>query len=410
MIMDLRSFIAIRYLRSRHSLSFISLIGYLSILGLGIGISVLLLTLSILNGFESQVENKIISFDGHIRVGGYLDVPVPETNSNLDSVLSNIPEILDQAAYIQEPALIRYGSKTEGVIIEGISEEKARSIFGTSSFLSAGKFTFSQNGTDTPGIVLGQALADKLNISIDSRIVLLDLQAMGKVGKAPRIEQLVVSGIYKTGLREYDESVVYIDLFTAQHLFGYKKQISGVVLKLSDLDDAERIADKIGKLVGYPYIPSTWKDRHYNLFEWLTIQKYPITIIFALIALVAIVNITSSLTMIVMEKTRDIGVLRALGYSKQRISELFFFEGGMIGLLGVILGIGLALLLGFLQMNYRLITIPEDIYFMKELPILFELDHFIIVGISGFLLALVATLYPARKASTILPAKAIRYE
>ena len=408
--MNLSFFIAIRHLRSQHSLSFISLIGYLSILGLGIGIAVLLLTLSILKGFESQVENKIISFDGHIRVGGYLGAPVPETNSVLDSVLSAIPEVLDRAPYIHKSALIRFRTETEGILIEGISEKNARSVFGTSHFLSAGKFSFGENEEGYPGIVLGQVLAEKLNCSIGSRIVLLDLEGMGEVGRAPRINQFYLSGIYKTGLREYDESIVYIDLKSAQRLLGYDNQITGEVLKLAHINDSDRIANQIGESIGYPYIPSTWKDRHYNLFAWLTLQKYPITIIFALIALVAIVNITSSLTMIVMEKTRDIGVLRAIGYSRWKISELFFFEGGIIGLSGVMLGIGLALFFGFLQMKYHLITIPEDVYFMKELPILFLPVHFIIVGACGLVFALLATLYPAWKGSGIPPSRAIRYE
>lgn len=404
------SFIAFRHLRSRHSFNFISLISYLSIIGLGIGVSVLILTLSILNGFESQVENKIISFDGHIRLRGYLGLPVPETNSRLDSILGTFPEILDRAPYIHHPALVRCRSEIEGVFIEGISSEKAMSVFGTPDFLASGKFDFGQNEAGYSGIVLGQALAEKLSVSIGSRVFLLDLKSIGSPGKAPKIGQFFVSGIYKTGLREYDELVVYIDLANAQRLLGYSNQITGEILKLTDPDFSAQVADRLGDLLGYPYIPSTWKDRHYNLFAWLTLQKYPITIIFALIALVAIVNITSSLTMIVMEKTRDIGVLRAMGYSRRSISELFFLEGGIVGFLGVILGIGLALLIGLLQIKVGILKIPEEIYFMKELPILFEPIHFVTIGVAGFLLALAATLYPAWKASGIPPAKAVRYE
>lgn len=404
------SFIAFRHLKSRHAFSFISLISYLSIIGLGIGVSVLILTLSILNGFEHEIREKIISFDGHIRLSDYLGRPYPEANSRLDSVLEAIPEILDRAPYIHHSAVIRYRSETEGVFLEAISVEKARSVFGTPDLILSGKFHFGEDEAGYPGLVLGSALAEKLGLSRGDGVVLMDLDAMGTPGKAPRLGRFHVAGIYQTGLREYDETVVYVDLIRAQRLFGYERQITGEIIKVESPNEATRVANQIAGQVGFPYVPTTWRDRHHNLFAWLSVQKYPITIIFALIALVAIVNITSSLTMIGMEKVRDIGVLRAMGYSRRGISGLFLLEGGMVGFLGVLLGGGLAFLLGFLQMKYSILRIPEEIYFMRELPILFEPLHFVVVGVAAFILALGATLYPAWKASGIPPAEAIRYE
>lgn len=404
------SFIAFRHLKSRHTFNFISLISYLSILGLGIGVCVLILTLSILGGFERQIENKIISFDGHIRLTGFRGEPIPEHNPVLDSVLISIPEITAKAPYIHHPAVIRFRSESEGVFVEGISSEKAKAVSGTPDFLVAGDFSFSTDESGRPGVVIGVALSDKLGLTTGQRVVLLDLGTIGIPGKPPKLGEFHIGGIYETGLRDYDESVVYTDLVNAQRLFGYDNQITGIILKLEDVNRSTEIADRIGTMAGYPFIPSTWKDRHYNLFSWLSVQKYPITIIFALISLVAIVNITSSLTMIVMEKTRDIGVLRAMGYTRRQVSGLFLLEGGIVGLLGVLLGTGLALGLGFLQLSYGLLRIPEDVYFMKELPILLEPVHFAAVGTIGFVLALIATVYPAWKASGIMPAEAVRYE
>ncbi|HIN62344.1 MAG TPA: ABC transporter permease, partial [Candidatus Marinimicrobia bacterium] len=162
--------------------------------------------------------------------------------------------------------------------------------------------------------------------------------------------------------------------------------------------------------LNYPLMSSTWKERHYNLFAWLSLQKYPITVIFALVALVALLNIMSSLTMIVMEKTKDIGVLRAVGFSRKKISLLFFFEGGMVGLLGVSLGVALALLLGWIQVRFSVLSIPEEVYFMSDLPIFFTVGHVLTVGLLGIVSAVTASLYPAWKASGIQPAEAVRYE
>ncbi|MFQ6674206.1 MAG: ABC transporter permease, partial [Fidelibacterota bacterium] len=320
--------IALRHLRSRHSFSFISFISYLSILGLGIGIAILILTLGILNGFENTLENKIISFDGHIRLTGFLGDPVPQVNPELDSVLNRIPQIVYRSPFIDRPAVIRHRSETEGVYVEGILPNDGLGVFGTPGFTVEGSFDLTEDRDGHEGVVLGRALSEKMGAPVGSVVTLFDLEGLGIMGKAPRLGQFRVAGLYEMGLREYDESVIYVSLPAAQRLFGYGRQISGEILKLTAASLAPEVANDIDEQVGYPYSSSTWKDRHRNLFTWLSVQKYPITIILALTALVAILNIMSSLTMIVMEKTRDIGVLRALGYSRKNVSGLFFVEGG----------------------------------------------------------------------------------
>lgn len=410
MTMSPGAFIALRHLSSRHSLSFISLISYLSVLGLALGTAVLILTLGILNGFEKTIEEKIISFDGHIRLSGFLGHPVPEVNPFLDSTLIRFPEIEDRAPYIRHAALARHHARTEGVLVEGISVDRARSVFGTPKFLTAGQFDFDVKSGDHGGVVMGNRLAENLGVDVGSMVTLINLDRLGKPGRAPKVGQFRVTGLYEIGLKEYDESVVYIDLASAQWVFEYGDRITGEILKLRQARVVDDVSRRLDEDLGYPYYPSTWKERHANLFAWLSVQKYPITMVFALIALVAILNIASSLTMIVMEKTRDIGVLRAMGYSRGGISRLFLLEGTVIGTVGALAGLGLAYGVGWVQSTYGLLKIPEDIYFMKELPVLFEPVYFAVLGIISFVLSVAATVYPARKASGILPARAIRYE
>ncbi|HIA85616.1 MAG TPA: ABC transporter permease [Candidatus Marinimicrobia bacterium] len=397
--------IAARHLRSKHKFSFTSFISYLAVAGLAIGVAVLILTLAVLDGFESEIEQKIIGFDGHIRIRGYFDRNLPEVDSHLDAILSNINDITASEPYISQAAMIRVGRETHGIMVEGVPSSGIEKIIATPQFITQGEFDLSGDGT----VVMGAALANQLGLTVGKKVTLLDMANLGRPGKLPGIRQFRIIGIYDTGLKDYDETVVYMSLSDAQALFGMPAQISGRIVRLRDKDETESVSAAIAS-EGVLYISETWLDRHGRLFAWLRSQKQPMIIVFGLIALVAIFNISSALTMIVMEKNRDIGVLRAMGFSRRNISQLFLVEGGLVGLIGVGLGICLALIVGFLQIRYGFFRIPAEIYFMSQLAVKFHLQQFITVGAFGFLLALVATVYPAWKASGVQPADAVRYE
>ena len=397
--------IAARHLRSKHKFSFTSFISYLAVAGLAIGVAVLILTLAVLDGFESEIEQKIIGFDGHIRIRGYFDRNLPEVDSHLDAILSNINDITASEPYISQAAMIRVGRETHGIMVEGVPSSGIEKIIATPQFITQGEFDLSGDGT----VVMGAALANQLGLTVGKKVTLLDMANLGRPGKLPGIRQFRIIGIYDTGLKDYDETVVYMSLADAQALFGMPAQISGRIVRLRDKDETESVSAAIAS-EGVLYISETWLDRHGRLFAWLRSQKQPMIIVFGLIALVAIFNISSALTMIVMEKNRDIGVLRAMGFSRRNISQLFLVEGGLVGLIGVGLGICLALIVGFLQIRFGFFRIPAEIYFMSQLAVKFHLQQFITVGAFGFLLALVATVYPAWKASGVQPADAVRYE
>ncbi len=397
--------IAARHLRSKHKFSFTSFISYLAVAGLAIGVAVLILTLAVLDGFESEIEQKIIGFDGHIRIRGYFDRNLPEVDSHLDAILSNINDITASEPYISQAAMIRVGRDTHGIMVEGVPSSGIEKIIATPQFITQGEFDLSDDST----VVMGAALANQLGLTVGKKVTLLDMANLGRPGKLPGIRQFRIIGIYDTGLKDYDETVVYMSLSDAQALFGMPAQISGRIVRLRDKDETESVSAAIAS-EGVLYISETWLDRHERLFAWLRSQKQPMIIVFGLIALVAIFNISSALTMIVMEKNRDIGVLRAMGFSRRNISQLFLVEGGLVGLIGVGLGICLALIVGFLQIRYGFFRIPAEIYFMSQLAVKFNLQQFITVGAFGFLLALVATVYQAWKASGVQPADAVRYE
>jgi len=236
------------------------------------------------------------------------------------------------------------------------------------------------------------------------------LQSVNEFTNRPRIGSFTITGIYESGIADYDDIFIYTSLEAAQKLYDLGDQFSGFQIILNDPYDAARITAQINSTLGYPYHALSWLDLHYNLFEWLRIQRLPILIIFGLIALVAIFNIVSSLMMIVIEKTRDIGVLKSMGVSHRQTGRIFLIEGAIIGVAGTLLGFLLAGILAWIQIRFNLISIPEDVYFMSQLPIQLELSYFLIIGGLAIICSILATIYPSTKAIRLAPAEAIRYE
>ena len=402
-------FIAYRHLISKNNLKFISIVNYLSILGLAIGTAVLIITIGVLNGFENEVKAKIISFDGHIRVKGYFNNPIPQGSNQLDLLIKNNPEIINNLEYINHTATARFRNKTEPVFIEAFNSIKGRIFFGSNKDIILGEFNLEKKG-NSKGIIIGKVLFDNLNIQIGEKITLMDLTSLGNPGNAPRILQFELRGVYETGLTEYDESIVYINLIDAQNLLSYDELITGYLISVDKTVNTNKIGKIFKNELNYPLSSNTYLERHSNLFTWLSLQKYPIIVVFAMIALVGILNITSSLTMIVMEKTKSIGVMRAMGFSEKKISSLFFIEGTIIGVLGVFFGSIIALIFSFLQINFNILSIPQEVYFMGSLPIKINFIHFLIIGLSGVILSILASIYPSKIASKIQPADSVRYE
>ena len=407
--MNRLTFIAFRYLTSKKNFKFISNINYLSIIGLSIGVAVLIITMGVLNGFENEVKKKIISFDGHIRVSGYFNNPILQNSVQLDSIIDENKEIVDKIEFINHAATIRYKNQTEPVFLEAFNKIQNKNFFTLNKNLILGDFDLKSNSS-IKGIVIGKVLYDRLNIKIGEKITLMDLKSLGNPGFAPRIIQFELRGVYETGLTEYDESIVYINLKDAQILLGYNNLITGYILSLNKIINTNKVGKILNDELKYPLTSSTWIERHSNLFQWLSLQKYPITIVFAMIALVGILNISSSLTMIVMEKTRSIGVMRAIGFSENDLAKIFFLKGIIIGFSGVIFGLIFSLSFGFLQTKFNILSIPQEVYFMGSLPFKIIPMNVLIIGSIAIIFSIFASVYPARMASKIQPSNAIRYE
>jgi lipoprotein-releasing system permease protein len=398
--MNFPFYLSTRYLRTAQKGSFTRVAGVLSVAGLSVGISALLSTLFILNGFEKVISKKIADFDGHIRVKHYLNYPIPSEILEMDSILFHYKETVSQSRFIQKPALLRKGKIAEGIIAEGIEPDRVEFI---NDILVSGANDISGNQ-----IVIGERLANQVNISIGDKIVLFDLATLN--GSNKRLKQFVVAGFFHSGMLEYDNHMIYMNLEQADRLFHMNEKVSGQILRLSESKWANELSEFLKKDLAYPYMVMTWKEKNRSLFKWMDIQRWPILFIFSLIAMVGLVNIISALAMIVLDKTRQIGILKSLGVSHSGLRQLFLFYGFMIGLAGAIIGSFLALLLAWMQNNFKIITLPEDIYFMDFIPMdvsIFDVFSIVIISI---VCAIFAAIWPTVRAERIEPADALRYE
>jgi lipoprotein-releasing system permease protein len=398
--MNFPFYLSTRYLRTAQKGSFTRVAGVLSVAGLSVGISALLITLFILNGFEKVISKKIADFDGHIRVKHYLNYPIPSEILEMDSILFHYKETVSQSRFIQKPALLRKGKVAEGIIVEGIEPDRVEFI---NDILVSGTNDISGNQ-----IVIGERLANQVNISIGDKIVLFDLATLN--GSNKRLKQFVVAGFFHSGMLEYDNHMIYMNLEQADRLFHMNEKVSGQILRLSESKWANELSEFLKKDLAYPYMVMTWKEKNRSLFKWMDIQRWPILFIFSLIAMVGLVNIISALAMIVLDKTRQIGILKSLGVSHTGLRQLFLFYGFMIGLAGAIIGSFLALLLAWMQNNFKIITLPEDIYFMDFIPMDVSIFDVFSIAIISIVCAIFAAIWPTVRAERIEPADALRYE
>ena len=402
--MKLSLHLALRHLNSSDKSNFSSFAGKLSIIGLSFGIASLILTMSVYQGFENTISNKIASFDGHYRFQDILGRSIDE-NSDLNSVLDNIlSERKDPIirSFVQGPALIRKGINAEGVIIEGISGNGL--VEPLNNLLISGTGRFSDNS-----IIIGKSLSDKYGLVIGDPLVIFDLSSISDISGMYRLKQFTIGGIFHSGLSEYDNNMIYTSIQNAQYLLDIEEKISGKVVYFTQ-NNFSSISELIDEKLRYPYYSNSWKEKHHTLFKWLEVQKLPIIIIFGMISLVAIVNIISALTMIVLDKIKTIGVLQAVGFRKKQINLIFLLKGAIIGIIGSFIGLFIALVLGWMQMKYHILSISEDIYFMDHLPVSFNINNILLILILGIISSLIASYWPARIAANIKPADAMRYE
>jgi len=414
--MSYEFFIAKRYFRSKRRTGFISLINYLSIAGVMIGVAALIIVLSVMNGFENEVRSRIIGFDAHLRLRGLLYRPIENTPEMLE-YLSNLDRVAGVSPYIYNKAFLSHASYQDGILIKGVDEKTIENVSDIKKNIVYGEMNlgdvYVENSDTLPGIIVGKSLAMKLDLGLYDKVYAFSLSGMkpsyGLI-PTPFVKAFRVTGYFETGLHDYDDTFVYISLKSAQQLFRTGDKITGYEIKLENLNYANDAKTEIENKWGYHYIAETWFERNKNLFSWMQIEKWAAFIILSLIIMVAAFNIISTLIMVVMEKQKDIGVLKTMGANSRSIQRIFILQGVISGIIGSGLGSIIGYILCWSQLKYKWFSLPSDIYFINSLPIEMRVTDFVFIFAAATLLCFVATIFPARKAAKLDPVEAIRYE
>ncbi len=400
--MPVSLFIARRYLRSRRHRGFVSFITIIAIIGVALGVAALIITLSILNGFETTIKQNVVSFTAHMELIGFSGLPLKNPNFALKRIAERFPQVTHAAPFVAREAMVRSDADIEGVMLKGV--DPATDISAARTRLVAGTYDLTGNG-----IIVGRALAQKLEVGVGDRLLMFGLGGTNLSLSETRIMQFVVTGIYETGMAEYDMTYTYVDIRNAQRLFQLGDAVSGIDLLVSDLSVLPTLVEEIPSDLGYPYYARSMQQLYRNLFTWIELQKRPIPLILGLIIIVASVNVIGTLLMMVMEKTKDIGILKTLGVRGGTVLRIFLMQGVLIGAVGTVLGNVLGFGLAWIEMKYHLISLPSSVYFMTHVPILFDPVDFILVSSVAFALSVLSAYVPARLARDLDPVQLLRF-
>lgn len=398
-----------RFLSSNKKSGIVSTVSKITISGIALGITVVILALTILDGFEKVVSDKINEFNAQIKVTGFGNRNLPEA----DFVQKKIKEVFQKEVSSVDPfssklALIKSRKNTDGINLSGVKSDFAKKSLG--KFLIEGEI-FS-NKTNTKEILIGKNLALKLGIQLHDKITIFCLKGNSppSLENPPAIEQFIVCGIYESGISEYDDGNAFIDLSEAQNLFEMNNEVSGFNISIKNSSELNSMTSKLQDYLGYPFYVRSIFQVHQNIFTWIELQKKPIPIVLGLIIIVALFNIVGTMLMIVLEKTNSIGVLRALGMKRSFVLRIFLGNSLYLIGWGLSIGILISLVLSLLQKEFNLISLPSGVYFVTSVPIFINFWNYLIVGIITILTSFFSSLIPAFIASKISPTKALRFD
>ncbi len=407
------SFVARRLAQSHSHDRFVSFLTLFAIIGLAIGTMALLITVSILNGFEKQITENVSNFTSNIEIRGFENVPLPDYLSTLKTITSQ-PNVRSVSPFVAHEAMIRVhrtsvvnAPSTDGVLLKGILPQYDNSSLRKE--IKSGRYNLENVGSMAP-LLIGSKLARRLQVIVGDTVFVFGIEGIPSPLNVPKVLSFVVTGIYETGMSDYDDIYGYTNLNSAAYLFNFpENSVSGFDIMVDNLSTLEATSHHIETVLGYPYYPRTMYEMYRNLFAWIQLQKQPIPIVIALIIIVAAFNIVGTLLMIVLEKINAVGVLKTLGATRKTITRIFLTQGAFIGAAGTLIGSALAYSVLELQKKYSIIHIPGDVYFMNTVPVSMNPTDFLLIGGIAFVLSLMASYLPARTASRFDPLESVRF-
>jgi lipoprotein-releasing system permease protein len=405
--MNYELFIASRYLKARRKQAFISVITFISTLGICIGVMALVIALALITGFQEDVQDKILGATSHIMVSDLSGEGLRDYQALIRQVRA-VRGIEVVSPVIYDMVLVSGPYRSRGAMLKGIDFDLDKAHSPWLAKLDQGTIP-----SDSPreGILLGKEIAFAIGASTgDVVTVLTSSSRLSPMGLIPKTKRFVVSGIFSTGLYEFDSSTALVSLATAQKFFGLPERISHLQIKIDDIFEAAKIGEELRRILPPSTYVTTWMELNRSLFSALKLEKNIMFLTITLIVVVAALNIIATLILMVMEKTRDIGILMAVGASSRNIKKIFFFQGTMIGIIGTTAGVVLGLFCCWLANTFKLIKVPVDIYQISFVPFHIKVvDLLLIIGVS-LAISLLSTLFPSQRASKVDPVVALKYE
>jgi len=417
--MSYEFFIGLRYLRAKRKQTFISVNTFISVAGIFLGVAALIIVLAVMNGFETELRDRILGINSHIVLMQY-DGRMKD-HAGVMKQIDSIDGVVASTPFIYGQAMLKNEGRVTGVVLRGMSIETSADVINLGT-MKEGDIRFlsgEENKTGLPGVVIGKELAQNLGLILfDTVEILLPMGIPTPMGVVPKIKEFGVVGIFESGSYEYDSTLVFMSLENCKKFLNMKDEVTGIEIKVGDIYGAGTIAKAIEQKLGYPYWARSWMEMNKNLFSALKLEKRVMFIILSLIVLVAAFNIITTLIMTVMEKARDIAILKSMGATARGIMKIFMIEGMVIGAigtaLGCITGITVALNLErigrFVEDLFGFKILPKDVYYLSELPSQVDYGDVAAIACVAMLICFLAAIYPSWRASRLDPAEALRYE
>lgn len=394
-------FIAGRYLRSGRF--FTSVSTWITTLGVSLGVAVVCFVMSMHNGFESELRARLLGTTSHITIFPRDAMTISDYTGVIEKV-GALEAVTAASPFIYYKAAISSEETGDGIVIRGIDLEKESRTANIAGNIIYGEYSFDLFDVDSSenasGMLMGVNLAGRLGVTVDDPVVLYSLRGEDlQRSTRPRVAKFYITGIFETGMYEFDSEMAYISLPSAQRLFKMNDEVTAIHLKLTDIYLADLVSPKIRDILGPGFEVVPWNVLHKNLFSWIALEKKILFIGFILIVLVAAFSIISTLVMLAMEKRSEIGILKTIGSTSASIRKIFIMNGLVIGCIGIILGWSIALVAAWIQNEYSLVSLPGELYFINYLPIEIHLLDFLGTGLAAIIICFLAALYPALRAS-----------
>jgi len=398
-------FLGLRYLKAKRKQAFVSIISIISVVGVMVGVMALIVVLSVMNGFRIDLMSKIMRVNTHVLIQtyeGYVTnyIDTMKTIEKMEGVVEATPSI-DSGVMVNG----------EGGLIRGIDTGSIGKVMDIKPLIKTGSLSsLDELHNGLPGIIIGSEFAGRIGVSIGDVITVVSFQGKKTpLGRSPNSRKYVITGLFNSGYYQYDYAYTFVSLKEAQDLLGIDDSVTGIEVKVKDPEKSDVIGKAISKALGYPFWAVDWKASNKTLVSALNLEKYTMFIILTMIILVGALNIISALVMVVMEKSRDIAILRAMGATKRSLMRIFMIQGLFVGVAGTLGGLLSGLGLCYFISKYRLV-LPQDIYYIDRLPVAVNPFDVTLITLAAMVISFLATIYPSWHASKMNPVEALRYE